>query len=33
MLVASRLSPLDEGREIRFRFSGDKIEIVETEER
>jgi len=33
MLVASRLSPLDEGREIKFRFSGDKIEIVEAEER
>jgi len=33
MVTASRLTPFDEGREIKFRFSGDKIEIVEAEER
>jgi ABC-type lipoprotein export system ATPase subunit len=32
-LVMSRLSPLSEGKSVRFRFSGDKIEIVEEEKK
>jgi energy-coupling factor transporter ATP-binding protein EcfA2 len=32
-LVMSRLSPLSEGKSVKFRFSGDKIEIVEEEKK
>jgi hypothetical protein len=32
-LVMSRLSPLSEGKSVRFRFSGDKIEIIEEEKK
>jgi len=32
-LVMSRLSPLSEGKSVRFRFSGDRVEIVEEEKK
>jgi hypothetical protein len=30
-LVMSRLSPLSEGKSVKFRFAGDKVELVEEE--
>jgi ABC-type hemin transport system ATPase subunit len=32
-LVMSRLSPLSEGKEVRFKFAGDRVEIVEEGEK
>ena len=32
-LVMSRLSPISEGKSVRFRFLGDKIELVEEEKK
>jgi hypothetical protein len=32
-LVMSRLSPLSEGKSVRFRFVGDRVEIVEEEKK
>jgi hypothetical protein len=32
-LVMSRLSPLSEGKSVKFRFVGDKVEIVEDEKK
>ena len=32
-LVMSRLSPLSEGKSVKFKFAGDKIEIVEEEKK
>ena len=32
-LVMSRLSPLSEGKSVKFRFSGDRVEIVEEEKK
>jgi hypothetical protein len=29
----SRLSPLSEGKSVKFRFSGDRVEIVEEEKK
>jgi hypothetical protein len=29
----SRLSPLSEGKEVRFKFAGDRVEIVEEGEK
>jgi hypothetical protein len=33
MLVMSRLSPLSEGKSVKFRFAGDRVEIVEEEKK
>ena len=32
-LVMSRLSPISEGKSVRFRFVGDKIEVIEEEKK